>query len=330
MAPPDKRAVAPGEQPIRSDNVKAKSWVNVRRHSPLIGQIFFATDNSILDNHDMEQLDIIDREYRPKLNVDPKRSVYFTYLGFADYRYGVPSKKVEYNRELSQKRADAVGRHLGDSMRLGGFRNYVAEVKGLGIDYNGIDRPPDSKELEEYRRVDILADPVDDPQWKPPPKDEQLSTKWKARMFKSASASPPFPVPFQYEYFSLEIVDLTNNIGMTWKYKGLGLGKGWKHAYGSLSVPSSDWFFFNTNVKVNIMDFEGGAWHLSAQLQAGPGGSYDAVRLEGPEAHRPGCTAVKLQWYGITKFDKALGAGGGLTGGGIDPNPPGQKPYPAR
>jgi hypothetical protein len=309
MAPPDKRAVAPGEQPVRSDNQKAQSWVNVRRNSALIGQIFFATDNATLDNHDMEQLDIIDREYRPKLNANANRNVYFTYLGFADYR---------------------VARHVGDSMRLGGFANYVADVKGLGIDYNGIGRPATSKDLEDYRRVDILADPADDPQWKPPDKDEKLSTKWKARMYMSAGFSPPGSVPFQFDVFSLEIVDLTNNIAMTWKYKGIGLGKGYKHAYGSFSSPSSDWFPFTTNVKVNIMDFEGGAWHLSGQLQAGPGGSYDAVRLEGPAAHRPGCNVVKLEWYGVTKFDPGMGAGAGVTGGGIDPNPPGQKPYPAR
>jgi hypothetical protein len=279
----------------------------------------------------MEQLDIIDREYRPKLNKDPKRWVYFTYVGYADYRYGDPNKSVQYNRELSQKRSDAVAKHLGDPMRLGGFPNYAAESKGYGIDYHGLGRPATSKDLEDYRRVDILADPVDDPQWKPPPKDEQLSTKWKARMFKSVGFSPPGPVPWQFDVFSIEIVDLTNNIAMTWKYKGMGFGKGPNGVFGGFSLDSSDWFNFTTNVKCNIMDFEGGAWHLSAQLQKGQGGSYDAVRLEGPAAHRPGCTTVKLEWYGVTLHDDpAAGAGVGITGGGIEPNPPGQKPYPAR
>lgn len=318
------RAAVPGKQVVRVDNVKAKSWVNTNHgNPPLIGQIFFATDSSTLDNADMVELEKIDREYRSKLNLYQQqgKSAYFTYYGYADYRH-----TMAHNYDLSQKRADAVASYLGQPERLGGYKSYVVESKGLGVDYKSLGRPPASKELEDFRRVDILAPPPMDPQPKPEVPGELKSTTWKARLKNSIGVGPPGPVPWQFDIFWLEIVDLTNNIAMMFKYKGMGFGKSFKGLPGYSA--SSGWYQFKTSLRINIMDFEGGASHLSGQLQAGIGGSHDSVRLAGPTAHK-GEPPVKLVWEGFTRWDKAAGVGAGITFGGISPDPPGQKPYPA-
>jgi len=328
MGPPYNRAAAPGTQNVRSDNVKGESWVDVRKLPPLRGQIFFVTDEpkpdavNVLDDHDMEQLDKIVSEYWGKLvrYADLGRKVDFEYNGYADYRY-----TKEHNYDLSERRANAVAKYLED--KLGAFSSYRATVKGRGIDYNGIDRPPDSKALMQYRRVDIVADSPDLP---PPPKPEapgeQLSQTWKARLVRSFSTG--YGV-WAGDVFQIEIVDLTNNIAMLFKYVGIGLGASVKGTPGG-SADKSAWVNFSTIMKTNVMDFEGGAVHASGQAQVSGGLSSDNVKLYGPEAHRPGDAPINLEWSGWNDWgSKGAGIGVMMSFGGISPDPPQQKPYPA-
>src|ERR1700678_3961292 len=100
MASPEQRAVAPGRQVHRFDNIKAKSWVDPTRENHLIGQIFFVTDKSDLDYDDMAELEKIVLAYPFRLST---RNVPFQYRGHADYRY-----TKDHNQNLSEQRAKAV------------------------------------------------------------------------------------------------------------------------------------------------------------------------------------------------------------------------------
>lgn len=306
------RAAAPGKQVVRVDNVKAKSWVDVKRDTGHLGQIFFATDNAELDNHDMSVLDIIVKEYPPKLNANTSKIFFFQYFGYADHRH-----TKEHNYNLSQKRADAVALYL--SGYLSPHTNYAPEAKGLGVDYNGIGRPATSKDLEEYRRVDIFAEPIKDPPPAPvePKERPPRSSDWQARMRASASVSVG---PISGDVFGLEIVDLTNKLSMLFRYLGLGLGKspGKAPMGGSGSASASGWCRFKVSPPVSIQDFEGFALHTAAQVQLGAGGSLDLVTLLGPHARR-GANGVLLRFSDFTIFDKAAGIGASQTGGTLQP-----------
>lgn len=321
MAPPQKKAVAPGTQVIRSDADKERSWADPHfKPPPLVGRVFFKTNDATLDDDDMKQLEKLLLPYRQKLSLG--KPVYFEYLGYADYRY-----TRDHNDKLSQRRADAVANFLGQPMRFGDYPDtYRPTVQGRGIDYDGIREPPNSKALSIYRRVDIHADPLaDDPKPTQPAPDDKLSTRWKARIYDCISAGPPGAIPVTADVFSLEIVDLTNNLAMNFKYRGGGFGKSFKGLPGT-TLTTSDWYMFKTLLKYHITDFEGDAAHYCQQLQAGPGYCMDAVNLWGKSSKRI-APRVKMVWEGFTKLDKAAGVGVSATGGILLPDPAGQKPY---
>ena len=196
----------------------------------------------------------------------------------------------------------------------------------LGIDYSGIGQPPNSAALQQYRRVDIIADPADLPSAPPAAKpSELLSIEWKARLVRSGSGG--FGV-WVTDVFQIEIVDLTNYVAMLFLYAGVGVGASIKGTPGT-SLDKSAWVNFRTTKEINVMDFEGGACHVSGQAQASGGGSFDEVKLYGPEAHR-GVAPVPLEWSGFSDWgSKGVGVGAMVTAGGISPHPPTQKPYPA-
>ena len=212
MAPPDKRAVAPGAQPVRIDNVKAESWVILDFPPPLIGRIYFPTDSSTLDDDDMRRLETIVNPYQTKLKDDGRRglNVNFEFYGYTDKRH-----TKEYNYALAQRRADAVANYLGQPERLGGFSNYVTESKGRGIDYS-IDGE-NSEELKYARRVDIHADHIGpEPKQTPETPETPVSTTWKARIYDAASIGYGVAAA---DTFFLEIADLKNNLAMSFHYR---------------------------------------------------------------------------------------------------------------
>lgn len=311
MTSSEKRAVSPGAQIIRVDNVQARSWANVSNATSHVGQIFFATDDATLDDQDQEELQKIVDAYPAKLNV---KRVPFTYYGFADYRY-----TKEHNYDLAQRRAQAVANFIGDRMRLGGYPNYGADVRGLGIDYRSLDLAPKSSILSVYRRVDVFAEPiVPDPKPRqpepgtPPPR----SLQWRARLlggggggFGAAAA----------EAFRVEIIDLTNKLYMHFWYKGGGVGGGWKKMpkVGGSASSASDFVDFSTSVPIRVQDFEGFARHTGAQLQLSVGGSIDILSPLGP-AHC-GADGITLKWSGFTLIDPSVGIGALTTIGVLTP-----------
>jgi outer membrane protein OmpA-like peptidoglycan-associated protein len=317
MASPQQRAVAPGTQLIRADNVKAQSWINPTSNHAHIGQIFFATDDATLDSRDMALLDDLCHQYEPEVRKSNGPFV-FRYFGYADYRH-----TKEHNYDLSKLRAQAVADHVGANAptRLGGLANYRADVRGLGVDYNGINRPPNSKDLEEYRRVDIIAPNIKDPDpVRPDPPDRPpRSTHWQARLLNSQGGSVG---PIQGDRLLLEIVDLKNKLGMVFRYVGGGVGKGPKSRFpggSSFSASPSNWVTFDVYPEVSITDFEGWATHTAGQLQVGIGGSFDLLILFGPY-ERYGCNGVALEFHDFTLWGKGMGLGASQTGGTLQPS----------
>ncbi len=328
MADPDNRSAAAGKQVARVDTVKGESWVIVDKTDGCIGKIYFATDSSKLDPHDMELLQKIVDAYPQRLNSDPQKPISFMYNGYADYRY-----TTAHNDKLSQERAQAVADFVGDQARLGAYPNYAPEVRGMGVDYNvDLDyeqRPTDSASLLWYRRVDILAEGIKDP----PPRQEEpeatplLSRNWKARMYNSVSGGAGI---VQGDVFWMQIVDLTNKLVMNFRYQGLGYGKSvgkvpkmgkLPPVSGGMSGSYSDWMSFDTYVKVDIRDFEGWTMHISAQAQLFAGGSADWVILMGPHDRR-NAARISLLFTNFTKWDSTgIGVpGAGITGGTLQPS----------
>ena len=86
MAPPQQRAVAPGTNVVRVDNIKDKSWVAADGDEGLLGQIFFATNDATLDSEDEAKLDEMAKLYAHDMILNPKKKYYFFSFGYADHR----------------------------------------------------------------------------------------------------------------------------------------------------------------------------------------------------------------------------------------------------
>jgi hypothetical protein len=302
-------SAAAGTNQVRADNIKAKSWVDPTRENHLIGQIFFVTDKSNLDDADMAELEKIVSAYPFRLNT---RNVPFQYRGHADYRH-----TKEHNQNLSEQRAQAVANYVGDPARLGGYPNYGANVIGMGVDWRSKHFPPDSATLSIYRRVDIYAPPAKrDP---PPPQKDPApplpkSSQWRCQLLGGAGGGAGAAI----EAFRVDITDLTNKLHMHFWYRGTGMGVGpeWAPTSGSGSSNAVD---FSTSVPVTIKDFEGFAHHAAAQFQLIAGPSVDWLTILGPMAN---CDAdlIDLKFTsGITDTGTNLGIGGVATVGTLAP-----------
>src|ERR1700678_2016709 len=86
MAPPQKRAVAPGSQEQRVDNVKDDSWIVVDGQPGLLGQIFFATKDTTVDPDVQAKLDNMAQQYAHDMILNPTTKYSFYFFGYADHR----------------------------------------------------------------------------------------------------------------------------------------------------------------------------------------------------------------------------------------------------
>ena len=318
MGDPQQRAVGPGAQPVRVDKIKARSWVDVHKKSHIIGQMFFETGKADLDSDDQAELQKIVDGYAWKLNV---KNVPFSYYGLADYRH-----TKDYNQDLSEQRAKAVADWVGDAARLGRYRNYGADARGLGIDYRSKHFPAESATLSYFRRVDIFAESADpDPAPKKPDPGQPwlTSTEWRARLLGGGAGGAGVAI----EAFRVEIIDLKNKLYMHFWYKGAGAGVGPQWAPGSFASTSKP-VDFNTSVPIRIQDFEGFAHHTGAQLSIGAvAGSIDWLTLLGPYA-RHSAKLVDLEFKDFSTFDKSFGIGAITTVGSLEPTEKFRTPHP--
>jgi outer membrane protein OmpA-like peptidoglycan-associated protein len=279
------------------------TWVNVHSPTGLIGQVFFVTDESSLDDQDFEELqEIIDR-YPPLLNI---KRVIFSFHGFADHRF-----TKEHNQRLSEARA----KNVKDFIEQGLFKHpsYVPEVRGFGIHPESKFFPPTSEALAGFRRVDIHAEPISKSRPRPTPRKPDKpripSLRWKARILSSLAADHTLGV----DTFRMQIVDLDNNISMVFRYTGISVSAGLPLSASA----SSEFVEFETSQPIRIRNFEGFARHTSAQLQPAGGISTDFVHLLGPW-HCCGADSVYLEFTGVSRFGEGFGVGAGTSIGGFE------------
>jgi hypothetical protein len=312
MAPTD-RFVAPGTQVVGGDSVQGVSWVNVDDAHGRIGQIFFPTDVATLDDLDMAELEKLVSSYDRKLR---QKRVGFFFAGYADPRY-----TLEHNASLSEQRAQAVAGYVGDQARLGGLSNYGAGVKGLGVDFQSTGLALDAATLAPYRRVDIWAEPVNNPTPNPIPTPQPIPrkplnkhTEWIARMTAGAGAS----IGAAVEMFGFDIHDADNEFKMQYTYKGVGGGAGLKKLPISLSGAPSDWQPITTSIPITILDFEGFASHLAIAVQVVVGPGLDMLFLSGP-ADKCGAERIRVSFFGFSTWSAVLSIGATGTIGALQP-----------
>lgn len=114
-----------------------------------MASIYFATDESSLDNQDRQVLAEVYNYYRKVLEL---RQVQLLFIGYADYR-----GTEKHNLRLGHKRAEAVSKYFSP---LASSLNYSwGHSEGVVPGQIG----STSKELSPYRRVDIIASPVRKP-----------------------------------------------------------------------------------------------------------------------------------------------------------------------
>ena len=131
----------------------------------LIAEVYFRTDEHILDKQDKNVLDLLIEQYQLHLLAN---NVHFTFNGHADYRH-----TDKYNENLSKKRALSVQSYI--CTRIGSSINFSWKVNPLGETLAG------RGNLEIDRRVDILSSYTPSPTMpsiKTPPKT-QKKTVWK-------------------------------------------------------------------------------------------------------------------------------------------------------
>lgn len=316
----DPQPAKPGTQNVQTDNIKEKSWVDVHKNDGPIGQIFYVTDKADLDRRDLDLLDLVVKEYSVDMGLNPKNDYPFFFRGYADHR-----ATKEHNDELSALRANNVRDYLG--AHLSPFTNYKPQAQGMGVDLNSRGRPPDSKTLGVYRRVDIIAPALrgvpPEPTPPPPPAAKKVlrSENWKARMKSASSASATI---FTGDRFFLDIVDTDNGLIYELRYVGLGFGLSPAPVGATYSPSPTPWLVFYTNQSVRIEDFEGFAFHTSLQAQAsggsGTGGTADVVIMT--LAHckdKPSPNWVTLTFHSFTIVDPNFGLGASQTVGTLEP-----------
>jgi hypothetical protein len=276
---------------------------------PIIGQIFFATDERVLDQNDVDVLHGMASYMKAYLGGAEgpfMRSFTMGFIGWADYR-GASA----YNTRLSERRAEVVRAFFDNEFKGRGstpfwFHHYNSVALGAG---EGKMR---GASIARDRRVDITSSRTfkqivefEDRKIQERVKDTNLSRNFL------------FRVVFGYQIdvvpglsFSATRVEIQNpKNGKTIKLKMLGLGTGVGLPVG-ISKPS-DWQPVDVGVHMTVDDFEGRGEITSAS------GGFDSATIYGfygpndygrtPEYQRLRDKPVEIK---ATGADLSLGVGG--------------------
>lgn len=131
-------------------DLQLPSWCDPfgsRRVEGLVGQIYFPTDGSELDGQDRAELAKLRSEFSTILL---GRRVHFWCVGHADER-----ARMTYNRDLAQRRADVVKRHLDSFFH--GARNYSAAGSYSRGELEAHFPVPSQQQMASDRRVDVFT-----------------------------------------------------------------------------------------------------------------------------------------------------------------------------
>jgi outer membrane protein OmpA-like peptidoglycan-associated protein len=236
------------------------------RFPDLVGQIFFATNDKLLDTTDSAVIDAALDYWRSYYaNFYRSTRVLFKFTGNAD-----PRGSTSYNLRLARERAVAVQRRFDAA--FSGYPYYYSAVDSLG------ESKASYKDLAGDRRVDIFTNFVI-------PHDDSVSfndyllygkyrgdrtNKFQMRVFSGGGVSIG---PFGGSVLSIEIKDQSDRSAMyvlTALNAGMSIG---------LNRPT-DWSDITTQDMVSIDDFEGngGIFSVSAGVTGGT-----MLRFEGPK-----------------------------------------------
>jgi outer membrane protein OmpA-like peptidoglycan-associated protein len=284
----------------------------------LVAQIYFATDESSLDKSDKRELLKIYNYYAALLFKQGLRretpKVHIKFVGYADIR-----GSEGHNVGLSERRANAVAGYFE------GFRASNRYTQGI-VAMGSSERPQEvvtghgsvSRQLNPFRRVDVIARPVltKVPEPKPVVFHDPVSKDWALRLRGNLGYSKTVEKLFKklpgetlkqivkhipelglgYNVMLVEIVDLTNRVAMIYTFEGISLSVGWDLNFGT---DSSEWCYVSTTSPIHVQDFEGHARHTGGAAQPGYGYAFDYIQFFGPMGH--GADSVYLKWGGWGK-----------------------------
>jgi outer membrane protein OmpA-like peptidoglycan-associated protein len=285
----------------------------------LVAQVFFATDQSNLDPSDRNTLLQV-YNYYAKLLAGPtlrreRPRVHFRLVGYADYRGG-----ETHNLNLSSKRAATVAEYFSP---LRSSPNFSQGIVAMGEGEHPQTVTPGgglvSAQLNHYRRVDVLARPVLTKAPDPPPvvvAPPAGSRRWAIRLIDNAGLS----IGLAGAYVArLEILDRTNQMAMTFRYKALGGSKGAKVS-ASVGGTHDSWQYVTTSEPLTFDDFVGHADHVGESVAFGYGYSVDRFILHGP-LHKGGSVCVKFASWGYAVSFGIDIEGNGSLSKGVGPYP---------
>ena len=253
------------------------SWVNPE--SPpggMIGQIYFPTGGTELDDEDAAELQKIRCYHRAFTHPDRNVPYLFMFVGYADHR------QIEGgNESLTLRRAAMVENDVLINQLGARPDKYRTAHQAIGADPHSAHGDPADR-LAQARRVDIYAEaPVYPPKETTPPEPghdwcEKLSDHWEIRIDGSLSAA----AGLGGEVYGIFIKDLTNGYFQGMRYVGIGAFPGVPISYAG----PSPWQEFTTSRAINIRHFQGFAQHMGA-ISALPGThliARDKFILNGP------------------------------------------------
>lgn len=303
----------------------------------LVAHIYFATNETELDDDDLRVLDTLKRYYSEERLQE--NHVYFSVVGWADWRQAD-------NISLSQGRARSVRRFLDST--IGQYP---------GITENRIDPGPDYREhetncinahyyctsqgngvagsrlhgytasdLSRFRVAEIYARMG--PVLPPLPEDNTpestrirlaRGTLFSIRLLQGIGADIPL-TGLSGNWNAMEVVDVRNHIRQIYEYTGLGFGIGLTPvSCGGISSWHDPEIV--TGVEIHVRNFGGPTAHagggvqgLQEIIQSAPHGGADVFFLVGPT--RYGSDTVLLVFVGEPS-DRGLQFGAGFDGGAL-------------
>src|SRR5262249_2279904 len=198
------------------------------------------------------------------------------------------------NLALSEARARAVRDYIRD--RFFGHPSFASTLQALGVHPSSQAAGSTAAELNEFRRVDIIAPPsragkITATHSTPTPTCPS-AREFRIRIKVAVGAGVPIPgipkVGLGFENLLIEIHDPTNRRGMNFEYVGDGPSLGTPSLSGASGLIT-----FTTSIPVCLEDFKGPAAHTGGLIGAGISASFDLLDLLGP-FHRRGADPVLL------------------------------------
>jgi hypothetical protein len=281
-----------------SGPAQLESWCDPRGHqqyADLVGQVFFKTNEDVLDAQDKEAIGAaLDYYLSYHANFFRSSLVAFKFVGNADHR-----GNADYNMRLSERRADAVKRTF--DLGFFGYPYYVSKSEAKG------ESRANPNQTAGSRRVDIFSNFI-------VPRDvgvafdnylvrgRYIGTKTSKFLIRSLGGGGVSIGPIGGNVVSFEIMNPRTERTAIYQLLSVSGGLG----YG-MNLPLPDWTEVDVGAFIDVDDFEGSGGIDSAGVIAG----VQTLYFDGP-MHR-GLTKKPVQVF-MTGQDLNVGASVSLIG----------------